>query len=182
MTPEEIKQTWREAAQRISQPTLDEYERMYRNKKETALESLAKRYHRFSMLGFAMVLCSFGWMGCHLPFETEESKYIVSGVMMIYFGLCAIIDRWLYKGVCSIDCYTMTVSEVIAKAMYYRKKHLQSMVFLIPCAIAVVGLMAYSFKSEKYILYGMAAGAIVGLVIGSFQFREFMDEYRKIKE
>lgn len=182
MTPDEIKQTWKQAAQRISQPTIDEYERMYRNNKETALESLANKYKRFSIIGFAMVFCSVGWMASGLPFESPEWKFIVSAVMMVYFGCCACIDRWLYKGVSSIDCYTMTVSEVIDKAMYYRKKHLQSMIFLIPFALLVVGLMAYSFKADVYILYGMGAGFLVGIIIGTFQFKEFMSEYRKIKE
>lgn len=182
MTQEEIKKTWREGATRLYRPTPDDYEGMYRDRKETALETLARKYKRFSMVGLAMVFCSFGWMGAHLPFHSEEMKFTVSGVMAVYFAICSLIDHWLYKGVSSIDCYRMSVQEVIEKAMYYRKKHLQSMMLLLPMALCVVGLMGYGLSGDRYLLYGMAAGGLAGILIGTIQFREFMSEYRKIKE
>ncbi|MDE6007893.1 MAG: hypothetical protein K2G90_01660 [Muribaculaceae bacterium] len=177
MTQEEIKQTWEEAARKLYCPTPAEFEDMYRAKKETALESLARRYRRFSILGIVMVLCSFGWMQTAHFIPEMEMRWKVTVVMMLYFACCAIIDNWLYRGVSSIDCFTMSVSQVAEKALYYRKKHLQSMIVLLPFAVLVVGLMAYSLHANEYMLYGMAAGAVCGLLMGYIQFREFMKEY-----
>ena len=181
MTPDEIKRTWAEAAKRVYAPTPAEYESMFRDRKVTALENLIQRYKRFSNLGLLMILMSFCWMFANLPFESRALQITVSIVLMVYFASCSIIDYYLYREVRSIDCYTMSVSQVIEKAMNCRKKHLESMIFLIPFAILVAGLMAYSFKAEKAVIIGMAAGGITGLVLGYRQFRKFMDDYKRIK-
>ena len=180
MLPEEIKKTWEEASRKMYRPTPAEFENMYREKKETALTNLAKRYKRFSTVGLAMILCAFGWLCAQNPIIPNRMRYIVVPVLMLYFATCSIWDWWLYKGVSSIDCFTMSVSEVIDKALYYRKKHLQSMMLLVPFAIIVVGLMAYSFINDRYILIGMCTGGLIGLLVGYRAFREFMDEYRTV--
>ncbi|MBD5189028.1 MAG: hypothetical protein HDS95_01950 [Bacteroidales bacterium] len=181
MTPEEIKKTWEEASRKLYHPTPEEFENMYREKKETALERLATKYRRFSTLSLIMTIVSCFWMftpDTHLI--SSEMKFVLPLTMMLYFATCSSIDWWLYRGVSSIDCFDMSVSEVIGKALYYRKKHLLSMIFLIPFAVIVFGVMAYSFKTDEYIIYAMGAGLIVGLTIGYRQFREFMGEYKNI--
>ena len=105
-------------------------------------------------------------------------KFVMAIVMILYFATCSTIDWWLYRGVSSINCFNMSVSEVVGKAVYYKKKHLQSMLFLIPFAVIVFGVMIYSFKADEYVIYGMIAGVLVGLTIGYRQFREFMEEYK----
>ncbi|MDE6273155.1 MAG: hypothetical protein K2M31_09150 [Muribaculaceae bacterium] len=182
MNKEEIKKTWNEAARKIYQPTPEEYEMIYRTRKMTALENLAGRYKSFSRLGFIMIAASLMWFFGHFPFENQTMKYVVGGVMMVYFAACGIIDRWLYKGVSSIDCFTMTVNEVIRKALYYRKRHLQSIMFLLPFAILVIGLLAYSMSADIYVIYGIIAGAITGIILGSIQLRKFLRTYRIISE
>ena len=180
MSPEEIKKTWEEASRKLYRPTPQEFENMYREKKETALERLAIKYRRFSTMGLVMAIVSAFWMltPAHLP--ATPMKFIMALVLMLYFATCSSIDWWLYRGVSSINCFDMSVSEVVDKALYYRKKHLQSIMFLIPFAVVVFGVMIYSFNADKYIIYGMGAGLIIGLAIGYRQFREFMDEYKKI--
>lgn len=182
MTPQEIKKTWEEASRRYYRPTPEEFESMYKERKETALERLATRYRRFSTLGMVMVICSVGWAFGPIDFVFPNARIFLSLLMMVYFATCSSIDYWFYKGVSSIDCYRMSVSEVIDKALYYKKKHLQSILFLLPFAFIVIGAMAYCLSSDKYILLGMAAGAIFGLLIGYRQYREFMSEYRIISE
>ncbi|MDE7159810.1 MAG: hypothetical protein K2O24_03055 [Muribaculaceae bacterium] len=182
MTPDEIKKTWAEASRRFYAPTPEEFETMYRERKETALEQLAQRYRRFSRLGLVMAVVSVFWMFSHISFAESYMKYVTSIVFILYFATCSIIDNWLYNGVKSIDCFTMSVSEVIDKALYYRRKHLQSMILLIPFAVVAMGTLAFSFVSEPYMIYGMIAGLIIGLAIGLQQFRSFMAEYRTISK
>lgn len=180
MTQEEIKKTWEEAARKIYRPTPEEFEDMYKEKKETALERLATKYRRFSTMSMVMTVVSCLWMFSPAAIPAPGMKYVMAITMMLYFATCSTIDFWLYRGVSSIDCFEMSVSEVVSKALYYRKKHLQSMMFLIPFAVVVFGVMVYSFNADIYVIYGMAAGLIVGLMIGLRHFREFMDEYKVI--
>lgn len=178
MTPEEIKKTWAEASRKMYTPTPEEFENMYREKKETALDRLATKYRRFSTLGLVMTIVSAFWMFSPAHIPGIPMKFVMAIVMILYFATCSTIDWWLYRGVSSINCFNMSVSEVVRKAVYYKKKHLQSMLFLIPFAVIVFGVMIYSFKADEYIIYGMIAGVLVGLTIGYRQFREFMEEYK----
>lgn len=180
MSPEEIKKTWEEASRKLYRPTPEEFENMYREKKETALECLATKYRRFSTMGLVMTVVSVFWMFSPAQLPAPPMKFVMAIVMMLYFATCSSIDWWLYKGVSSINCFDMSVSEVVDKALYYRKKHLQSIMFLIPFAVIVFGVMIFSFDADQYIIYGMAAGLIIGLALGYRQFREFMEEYKKI--
>ena len=182
MTPEEIKRTWEEASRKMFRPSPEEFEIMYREKKETALERLASRYRRFSTLGMVMVVVSALWMLSPLPFASLNARLVIAILMMVYFATCSSIDYWLYRGIASIDCFTMSVSEVINKALYYRKKHLQSMMFLFPFAIGVVGGIIYALNADKYLIYGVIAGGVCGLILGYHQYRQFMDEYKIISE
>lgn len=153
---------------------------MYRNKKVTALDNLSERYRRFSTIGMIMVVCSLSYSFIHLPFREGAPRYALSIIMMVYFACCSAIDWWLHRGVASIDCFTMSVREVAEKALYYRKKHLQSMMFLFPFAAVVVGVMVWCFDSDSGIIIGMVAGILVGVLIGYRQFRRFMEEYKVV--
>lgn len=182
MTPEEIRTTWQEAARRMSQLKAQEYENNYLQRKETALQSLAKRYGRFSRCSFLLILCVFCWLHMDLDFEADWMRYVIFGVMTAYFVACGCIDYYLYKGVSAINCYEMTVTEVIDRAMYYRKKHFQSLAFLLPIAIGLIAFLAYALRANEYVISGIICGSIVGLAVGLFNLHKFMAEYRKIKE
>lgn len=180
MTDEDIKRTWKEAAERIYCPTSEEFADMYREKKETALERLAARYRRFSRLGLLMIVM---WVCIGLSPTLSiigSMKWVFVGVSALYFGFCSCMDYWLYKGVSSIDCFTMTVNRVAELARYYRKKHLQSILVLLPFAILLIGALAYCFRSETYMIWGIILGAIAGFVLGFRQLQEFLHEYKVV--
>lgn len=179
MTQEDIRKTWQEAGKHLYAPDPTDFESMYRRKKETALEKLARKYKAFSRLGLIMMVISFCYFTPHSIFPSDMKLWL--GIsFIVYFGICSLMDYWLYKGVESIDCYTMTVKEVIDKALYYRKKHHQFMIILIPMAIYIVGLMIYAFNGEEYFLYGIICGFLVGAAIGIKQYMEFMAQYKDL--
>ncbi len=181
MTPEEIKKTWKEAAERLDRPSQDEFEMRLRRNKETALESLALKYRRFSRMAFMlMIACSFYMLPNQL--FTGNLRIWVALGFAVYAGTCSCMDYWLYKGVSSIDCYTMTVSEVVGKAMYYRRKHLLFIAILLPWVFSLIAFMAYASDFNKYFTYGMIIGAVAGIAIGYKKYLEFMAEYRKITD
>lgn len=181
MTQEEIRKTWQEAATRFYCPSPDELEEIYRRKKETALEKLALKYKRFSCLGLAMMFVSCCYMLPNHLFASELRIWVSLSLIM-YFGMCSAMDYWLYKGISSIDCLTMTVKDVAEKAMYYKRWHLIFMAILLPCALAVFGLLVYAAGFDKYLTIGVIAGGIIGLALGYRQFLDFMSEYRKLSE
>lgn len=180
MTTEEIKQTWQQAACRMFVPGPDDLVRIYRQRKETALERLARKYRSFSIMSLVMTFVSLLWL-FSVSLEIKESmRGPLTIVMMIYFATCSLLDYRLYKGVSGIDCYTMSVEEVINKALYYRKKHIECIIFLIPFVIVVIAAMVYAFGADTYIIYGMVAGFVGGLAIGIRHYIDFMSQYKKI--
>lgn len=178
MTKEEIKMSWDEASRRLYHPSLEEISAMYRNKKVTALNKIALKYRQFSITGFVMAVVSVVWGVQFALLPSMKGGITVATLMMIYFTTCGIIDNWLYRGISQIDCYEMTVKMVMEKALYYKKKHLQSMIFTIPFMFVILATMADFFRADKYVLIGMLLGFIIGLTVGLYQFRQFMTQYR----
>lgn len=89
------------------------------------------------------------------------------------------MDRWLYLGIRQIDVLTMTVSEVVEKALYYRKWHIRFIFILLPLALGCLGLLAY-VVDDFYMRLGMVAGFLVGVALGIRQLLNFLADYRAI--
>lgn len=154
------------------------------NRRQTALEALANHYRRFSTVIFIFALCMPFWiwnairsLGLDIP--------VAIGLMLFLTLYCltgSTMDWWLYKGISRIDVATMTVADVCRRIYYYRKKHFQFMGILIPFAIVAIGIMVWIFSADEWALYGIAAGAVIGLAAGLRQFMKFMSEYRDITD
>lgn len=149
--------------------------------KKTALDRLRNRYRVFWI---ASLLLSFG------TFMFFSSRSIMDGRLYLWLGIAYAVyfltafcmDFWLYNGLGTINPLKMGVTEVAWKSAFYRKRHLQFMVVLIPMAIALIAFTGYVFSSEMYFLNGLATGVILGLIIGIIQLRRFMTEYRNLSE
>ena len=173
---EEIKKGWNET--RFSPSDREYVNEVINGKRRTALQKLACRYRRFSNVGLLMIAWSSLLMFNNiLP---EGTKVYFSIAFATYFLMCSIMDRWLYQGVSRIDCVSMAVGEVSRLATFYRKRHLQFMIILIPIAIALLGSFIYVMVDNIYFIYGVICGAVIGLAIGIFQFMEFMADYRDV--
>lgn len=177
----DLKKNWKDT--RFQSLGEEQRAEIMEGRRRTALQQLADRYKMFSNIALPMVLI--------IPFSAyrivmnEAPTGIKLGWMalaMIYFGMCSVMDRWLYKGISGIDCAAMTVSEVSNKAMYFRKKHLQFMVVLVPMAILIIGGLVYMTNLNVYFLYGVIAGGLIGLILGLRQFFNFMADYKTIAE
>lgn len=151
------------------------------NKKKTALDRLRDRYRVFWTVSLVMAFVWFMIFSRGMIVESDLNFWL--GVAYAaYFLICFAMDYWLYCGIGSIDPLRMTVSQVVDKSVYYKKWHLKFVAVLIPVAIFLLGFTGYVFSADKYMLEGMAVGAICGLIIGIMQFRRFMEEYRKLSE
>lgn len=173
-----MKSAWRETATSL-QTENDRLLTEFRNGSPlTSLERLRNRYRRFAILGFTMLPFSFVFMLKSI-FPIEGGIWITLS-FIVYFLTCGFMDTWLYRGLDTIDCLHMSVSEVIEKARYYRKKHLQFVVILIPMAIALLCGLAYFTGWEEHILLGMIVGGSIGLAIGLQQLFAFLRDYKNI--
>ena len=74
----------------------------------------------------------------------------------------------------------MKVEEVLRLTMRYRKRHLQFMLILMPMAVALLIGMGIYLRSDRSVIYGMIAGALIGLAIGIRYLIEFMRDYRRV--
>lgn len=182
MTQDEIRDTWRQAADRLQAIAPIDHETMFRRKKETALEQLARKYLRFSRIALIMGPVSMGMFASTRIFPSTTMTMIISLCFLAYFAICSTMDYWLYKGISQIDCYTMTVKAVSNRALSLRRKHLQFIAVLIPLMLGLVALMAYGCQFDRYIVAAMIAGAIIGATIGFWQYLDFMSLYRTIDE
>lgn len=172
---ENLKQCWGDVSFHVDNGNM--------NRRLSALQSLALRYKRFSVLGMVFALIT--------PITLFEMLYkqeycdigmtiVVIAFAEIYFLLASCMDKWLYNGISGIDLSRMSVSDVCRCAYYYRKKHFQFMAVLIPMAMILVGTLVWILSDDIYFILGVVAGGIVGLVSGIFQFRAFMVEYKEI--
>lgn len=173
-----FRDNWRRATDAMN---LDSAERdVFNARCKTSLERLAARYRLFSvsaMLGGSsltlLLLLIAPQTGISFPLWLLLC-------FEIYFLVCAVMDYWLYHGISELDLSAMTVEEVIRKSMYYRKRHLQFVCFLIPLALALIISMGVCADADTSYYGGMIVGGAFGLYMGTKAFRDFMRDYRDI--
>lgn len=171
-----LQKNWRKAEN--SMTSREEHE--FNPGRKTTLERLAIRYRSFSVFSMGAAICFavmfiLGKLHDVLEFPTW---FIIC--FEVYFLIASLMDYWLYQGVKSIDCSRMTVEEVLRKTLFYRKRHLQFMAVLIPCALTLMISMGIMLKADPYVIYGMIAGFIFGVAIGVKYFLAFMHDYHTL--
>ncbi len=175
---DDIRKTWEEIGTRLENRNRNDYNL---GRRETALERLKRKYLQFSRLALVFIIlwpCSI-W---NLRDIAGDWRLPLTIIFCTYFAVCSAMDYWLYKGISSIDCYTMTVKEVVDKAYYYRKMHLRFIATLLPIALICVGSLGWVMRGEPYLIGGMIVGGLVGLAVGYRHYLDFMSEYRRIRE
>ena len=180
MDTDEIKRRWLLANEQLRDSSEDDIfpPDFSLGKKKTALMRLANRYKRFHYLSLIMAAASLIWTGS--PLFPGKYKIALCIYMVAYFLICSLVDWWLYMQISSIDVLRMQTMTVIKKTMNCRKRHLQSILFLIPLALGLMALYFFSFGGDEYILFGILGGFIIGLVIGLRQLSEFLNDYKAI--
>lgn len=179
---EKMRKAWLEMGKALGmQPSSSDNNPKNLNNMRTTLDRLRDKYRMFRTVALLMVFGSFmifsrGWI-----IESRLS-FRLGVAYAVYFLTCFVMDQWLYYGIGTIDPLRMSVSDVVEKSLFYKKRHLQFMVALIPMAVCLLGFTGYVFSAEKYMLAGMVAGAICGAAMGIVQFRRFMADYRKLSE
>lgn len=177
MTDKQITTTWQAAG---SNNSGNSPFNGFDPKRRTALDRLADKYRRFYTMALVMAPVSLMLFGNSHMMPDLRHRILVGVTFFIYFFICFLMDRYLYHGIRDIDCYTMTVRQVTEKALKLKKFHLRGIMYLLPMALFVFGLLLYMFDFEFYFTLGVCAGALVGGAIGFYQYKEFMKEYHTL--
>lgn len=176
---DEMKKNWQDTNVTIP-GNQESYDAIINGKRKTALQNLAERYKRFSIMGIVLIMLSASY--CFNPniFPEDYRWRIFMGVAFgIYALIASVMDRWLYNGIQSIDVVRMPVTEVIGKALFYKKRHLQFIAVLLPIVLGIIGTIAW--KSDNiYFRLGILFGFIGGSAIGVFHLLNFLADYRTI--
>lgn len=173
---EEIKRNWN--CTRFRPPCDQLISDVMNDRRQTALQNLARRYQRFSNIALVMIFWSL--LIFYTEVYPEPTRLYTSIALGSYFLIVSIMDYWLYRGVRSINLVEMDMRSVMVKAAFYRKRHLQFVAILLPLAIGLVIFIFWQFTGQQYMIAGIAFGLIIGLAIGSRQLMKFMADYRAI--
>lgn len=181
MDEERMKESWRKSGAGDNGSLLDSAlsPEILRGKRKTALTRLADRYRRFYTIAFVFAGISLMWTTN--PIFDENVRVPMSIFLVVFFLACGVMDWHLCNKVRDIDIYRMPTAEIIGRAMDCRKLHLQCVMVLMPFAIGFVGFMIWLFSKELPALVGVCLGALVGGVIGTMKFREFMCDYKALR-
>ena len=172
---ERMKTDWRTSAREIKAYSGTGKDFDFRRK--DSLGRLAARYKRFIIIE---CIAAIGIYPFYFRMSDSFPK-ITLGLCfatLAYFALCALIDTWLLNAIRSIDCSRMTVEEVITQSMLCRKRHLQSIMLLLPLAFGLIFYIALCYDADRFALYGVIAGAVTGVLIGINQLLSFLRDYR----
>lgn len=186
MTPENnelenIRKAWIIMGESLNNLTSDNIPTVKLNNMKTTLNRLADKYKRFSIMALVMILASSLLFSREDLLESPWNIYLPIAYAC-YFFIASAMDQWFYHGIKSINPLTMTISEVAQKALLYKRRHLQSIIILLPMAIALIIVTAYAFSFDSYIIAGMITGALLGLAIGITQLCRFLSYYRDLSE
>ena len=178
MNIEEMKKAWEQTDMRLSslEAETSRLAQSASRRRHTVFDNLRNRYRRFSIVASTMVCV----MVLYAVAELWPGPYSVwiSLAMSIYFIVVSVMDYSIYRRLSEIDIDTMSVSEVTRTVISCRRRHLQFMAVLIPSCILLLGILVWQAFDDEYMLLGMCAGAIVGVIIGIRSYRRFMADYR----
>lgn len=177
---DKIMRIWEET--RFEYPNDRQVREVINGVRRTALQKLAAQYLRFAIIASVLLVPASYLLYAENLGEEEWVQIAIPILYAVGLAIIAIMDSWLYHGIKSIDVNTMSVQTVISKALYYRKRHLQCLLFTVPWGAVVVGLMIYAGSDDTALTLGIICGLCVGLIIGINVLFKFLRYYREISE
>ena len=183
MNEDEMKKCWRRISGAKDNETL--MREAFTNgaktaERRTALMRLADRYRRFIFISGVMMISGPTWMVNHSI--ATELRPVLTILIMVYFGACGVSAWYLHRKVKEIDVVSLPTSRVINLAAGCRKTHLRNILILLPMALILLSILAWNYREESAILYGLGAGIIAGVLTGLNILRIFMNEYKNIAD
>lgn len=177
---DKMKDMWLELNERIS--SLEEANRQLARKVmndnfKTAQEKLVHKYSLFIIISVVMIFYMLFFVLFN-PFVVEKYKLATIIYWSLFFLFEAGMDTYLRYRVKKIDIYNSSVREIAYQASQNWKLHKLAIVIGVPLAIGAVILFGLLLNADRFLIYGMILGGIVGFLIGLRQLRKFYENYR----
>lgn len=179
MTPDELKNTWRQSGaadpSSYGRPVGDaEIDRITSGRITGARDRLMRQYRlTFLFAPAAGILCQLPLLGT-IPLW-------ISLAFILFFIIAGGMDYYLWRGIRSIDLDFDGVEEVARKARFYRRRHHQFQLLLIPAAVVIITAFALSAAEvDIHMVYGIIAGIVIGLPLGLTVYFRMMRNYRSM--
>ena len=177
---EDMKTMWIELNDRLS--SLEEDNRkmarqIMSGKYKTAQERLISKYRLFIIIATIMIFYIIGFVGFN-PLVDDKYRLVTVLYWIIFFLAEIGIDSYLLFKVKEIDIYHSSVTEIAAIAARNWKIHKIAIFCGLPVAIGAIVLFALALDADEYMIYGMLAGAVIGILIGLRQLMKFFSNYK----
>ncbi|MCH5233007.1 MAG: hypothetical protein J1E78_05140 [Muribaculaceae bacterium] len=176
----EIRQIWQEMDRRLSKLEIENKKIMQTVMKSTyssAKEKLLNKYLRFIIIECVMITF-MNLFFIFNPLIVDKYRILAITYWDIFFLLEVSLDIYLFYQTKDINIYTSTITEITKKASMNWKIHKIGVLAGLPLSFVGIFIMALSLNAYEYILYGMAVGGVLGLIIGVIQFLKFRSNYK----
>ncbi|MDE6715933.1 MAG: hypothetical protein K2J74_05560, partial [Muribaculaceae bacterium] len=114
---EEVKRAWIKMGESLGMQ-MPEYHDINLDKKKTALDRLRSYYKRFFIMAAIFTVTSLLIFSRFKDILNNQDADYLGFAYSAYFLIVFFMDFWMWNGIGSINPLTMSVSEVITKAIY----------------------------------------------------------------
>lgn len=149
-------------------------------RKGSALEKLKAKYRAFIIIEIMMLGVVY-FEVLENPMFSPEYRVPVFIYWILFFLMAIGFDLILLFRLRKIDLYRQSISEVARRAAGNWRIHKIMICIALPLAIGAIVLFVAGIGADKYFLWGVALGAIAGLVIGLRQLYIFNRYYKDLE-
>ena len=177
---EDMKKMWDDLNERLSHLEKENKilaRKVMEPKFKSVREKLIRKYGMFIILAIVMILYSIGAILFN-PLVSDKYRIITFICWVVFFFFEGSLDFYLRQRVQDIDIYNSNLTEISRMALQNWKIHKLAVIIGLPMAIVVVILYGFAIQPNIFVIYGMVAGGVVGLIIGSFHLRKFYQYYK----
>lgn len=115
------------------------------------------------------------------PLVNEKYRMITLIYWLVFFLGEATIDTYLMIKIKQIDIYNSSVSEISREASKTWKIHKIAIFIGLPVAIGAVILYGLLLNADKFVIFGMIVGGVIGALIGLRQLMKFLEYYKLLQ-
>lgn len=180
---EDFKIMWQELNQRISYLENDNrnlIRQMRETNYKTTQEKLVRKYCCFIVVEVIMILFMSIFF-LYNPLLIEKYRMPALIYWVIFFTIEALFDLFLLFRIKEIDIYTSTIKEVAARSAANWKLHKIGIFIGLPLAFGAILLFALAVDANKFTIFGMIFGGVIGFIIGIYQLIKFKNYYKLLQ-
>ncbi|MCH5219521.1 MAG: hypothetical protein J1F20_03035 [Muribaculaceae bacterium] len=174
-----IKAMWQDLNQRISHLENENkllIQKMKKNNYKTAQTKLIKKYWCFIAVEIIMIIYMTLFF-LYNPQVVETYRFVSLIYWDVFFVIAVIFDSYLLIRIKQINVYTSTIKEVSATAAKNWQLHKIGIVAGLPMAFGAAFVFGLAVDANRFTIYGMIVGGLIGLAIGLKQLSRFKNYY-----